>query len=85
MYFNMEVNKDIYIYIALDWENLFSVNLISTMILVVDQPTQNIFLRHGGVIEGTNARSITNRIRNNVWVDATVTFDFEGHFKDHKA
>ena len=55
------------------------------MILVVDQPTQNIFLRHGGVIEGTNARSITNRIRNNVWVDATVTFDFEGHFKGHKA
>ena len=25
------------------------------------------------------------RIRNDVWVDATVTFDFEGHFKGHKA
>ena len=45
MCLNMEVNKDIYIYIALDWENVFSVNLISPMILVVDQPTQNIF--HG--------------------------------------
>ena len=44
---------------------------------------KNIFLRHGGVVEGTQARSITNRIRNNVWVDATVTFDFEGHFKGH--
>ena len=43
------------------------------------------FLRHGGVIEGTHARSITNRIRNNVWVDATATFDIEGHFKGHKA
>ena len=52
----------------------------------MDQPTlKNIFLRHGGVIEGNPARTITNRIRNNVCVDATVTFDFEGHFKGHKA
>ena len=31
------------------------------------------------------ARSITNMIRNKVWADATVTFDFQGHFKGHKA
>ena len=59
------------------------VNHVTNMI--VDQPTlKKIFLRHGGVIEGTHARWITNRIRNNMSVDATVTFDFEGHFKGHK-
>ena len=46
---------------------------------------KNIVFVHGGVIEGNHTRSITNRIRNNVWVDATVTFDFEGYFKGHKA
>ena len=45
--------------------------------------TEKIFCR-GMVVGGTHTRSITNRPRNNVWVDATVNCDFEGHFKVHK-
>ena len=32
-------------------------------------------------------RSIINKIitMNNVWMEATVSFEFEGHFKSHKA
>ena len=53
------------------------------MNILLYQPTLKK-LPHLWVIEGTHARSITNRIRNNVWVDATVTFDFESHFKGYK-
>ena len=68
---------------ASEWA-LLKANVLETQ-LIVDQPTlKKYFLRYGRVIEGTHARTIPNRIRNNVWVDVTATFDFEGHFKGHK-